>query len=284
MKSFLLWLSIIPAFAFANELEIIALRHRNAEEVLPIIRPLLDKDDVASGMNYQLILRTSPHNLEQIKQLLQRIDIAPRRLRITVLQDVDSATVARLTEVSGSVGLSREARVSVPGGTEAGGLTVNAGQGADRLRARIDRTDSVASDHKTQQLQVLEGNRAYVRTGLSVPLPQRQVILHPGSTQVIDTTQYQEVSSGFYVLPRINGDRVTLEISTRNDALVPDQGNYPATRIQHANTTVAGRLGEWLMVGDTGQLQTGQSGGIGARSSSDGSERRRVLLKVEEVN
>jgi len=29
--------------------------------LLPIVRPLLDKDGVASGMNYQLILRTSPH-------------------------------------------------------------------------------------------------------------------------------------------------------------------------------------------------------------------------------
>ncbi len=235
-------------------------------------------------MNYQLILRTSPRNLEQIKQLLESIDVSPRSLKITVLQNVDSETIARLTEVSGSVGSNRGARVTVPGGTDTTGLTVNVGQGADQLRARVNRTDSVASDHKTQQLRVLEGNRAYVRTGQSVPVPQRQVILRPWSTQVIDTTQYQDVASGFYVLPRVNGERVTLEISTENDALAPDQGNnYPTTRIQHTNTTVSGRLGEWMVVGDTSQQQSGQSGGIGARNSTEGSEQRKVLLKVEEV-
>lgn len=285
MKNLLLALalSLFAAPSWA-ELEVIALKHRSVEEVLPIIRPLLDKDAVASGMNYQLILRTSPRNLEQIKQLLESIDVSPRSLKITVLQNVDSETIARLTEVSGSVGSNRGARVTVPGGTDTTGLTVNVGQGADQLRARVNRTDSVASDHKTQQLRVLEGNRAYVRTGQSVPVPQRQVILRPWSTQVIDTTQYQDVASGFYVLPRVNGERVTLEISTENDALAPDQGNnYPTTRIQHTNTTVSGRLGEWMVVGDTSQQQSGQSGGIGARNSTEGSEQRKVLLKVEEV-
>ncbi|MBK9160442.1 MAG: hypothetical protein IPM27_02570 [Nitrosomonadales bacterium] len=285
MKSLLvclvLLLSSAPSWA---ELEVIALKHRSAEELLPVIRPLLDKDAVASGMNYQLILRTSPQNLEQIHELLQHIDVAPRRLKITVLQDVDSDTVTRLTEVSGSVGVGREARVSVPGSGGTGGLTVEAGRGEDRLKARIERADSVTSDHKTQQLQVLEGSRAFVRTGQSVPIPQRHVILYPGATQVIDTTQYQEVGSGFYVLPRVNGDRVTLEISTQNDAPGPDQGGYPTTRIQRADTTVAGRLGEWLAVGGVDRQQAGQSGGIGTRGDSAGSERRKVLLKVEEAD
>lgn len=74
-------------------LEIITLQHRNVEEILPIVRPLLDKDGVASGMNNQLILRTSPRNIAEIRKLLNSIDTAPRRLRITVLQNVDRKSV-----------------------------------------------------------------------------------------------------------------------------------------------------------------------------------------------
>ncbi|MDP1996739.1 MAG: hypothetical protein Q8J90_06040, partial [Gallionella sp.] len=86
LAGFILLFFSAPVWA---ELEIIALKHRSAEEVLPVIRPLLDKNAVASGMNYQLILRTSPRNLEEIKRLLESIDVAPRRLKITVLQNVE---------------------------------------------------------------------------------------------------------------------------------------------------------------------------------------------------
>ena len=266
------------------ELEVINLQHRSAEDVLPIIRPLLDQDGVASGMNYQLILRTSPHNLVEIRKLLESIDTAPRRLRITVLQNVDSATVRRLTEVSGSVGLGRDARISVPGSAAAGGMTVEAGQGADRVRGRIVSTRSLEDDKKTQQIQVLEGGRALVSVGQSVPVLQRQVVQSPWNTQVIESTQYQNVTSGFYVRPRLSGDRVTLEISAQNDALAPNSGNPPTTRVQQVTTTISGRLGEWLVLGDTSQQTAGEGSTLSSRNVSDVHERRDVLLKVEEIN
>jgi len=267
----------------ANELAIIPLKHRSAEEVLPVIRPMLDQDAVASGMNYQLFIRTSPRNLEQIRQLLESIDTAPRRLRITVIQDVDSATRARLAELSGSARVGRDARVSVGGSGGGRGLSVESRHGPDRLIARIDSSQSLEADHKTQHIQVLEGNRALVRIGETVPVPQRQVIRHPWGTEVIETTQYAEVGSGFYVVPRVNGDRVTLEISTRNDAVGAAQGDYPSMHVQHTSSIVSGYLGEWLEVGVTGQQRSSEDTSLGGRSSTSLDERRSVLLKVEEV-
>ena len=284
MKNIFAWLALLlfsaPVFA---ELEIIALKHRSAEEVLPIIRPLLDKEDVASGMNYQLILRTSPHNLAQIRKLLESIDVAPRSLKITVMQNVDSETVARLTEVSGNVGLSREARVSVPGSGNNSGLNVELGQGGDRLKAHVISTRSLEDDRKTQQLQVLEGSRALVHSGQSVAVPQRQVIQNQWGTRVIDSMQYQEVGSGFYVLPRVNGNRVTLEISAQNDSLAQGSTDQPAMRIQQTSSTVSGRLGEWLEIGGIGQQKSNDSSTISTRDTSRMREQRSVLIKVEEI-
>ena len=274
---------LLSPLAAANELEIIMLKHRSAEEVLPVVRPLLEQDDVASAMNDQLILRTSPHTLEQVKKLLERIDVAPRRLKITVLQNADSATVARLTGMSGNVGLSREARIAVPEGDDGSGLNVELGQGRDRLRARVLSTRALEDERNTQQLQVLEGNRALVRSGQSVPVPQRQVIQNQLGTQVIDSTQYQEVVSGFYVLPRISGDRVTLEISAHNDALLPGGGGQPATRVQQTSSTVSGRLGEWLEVSGSGQRKDSGDVTISTRDMSRTQAQHSVLIKVEEV-
>ncbi len=269
--------------AAANELEIIALKHRSAEEVLPIIRPMLDPGAVASGMNYQLFVRTSPRNLEQIRQLLESIDVAPRRLKITVIQDVDSETIARARELSGSLGVGRHGRIEVPDRGGRGGLEVEAGRGDDRLTARLSDSHALEGQHKTQQIQVLEGNRALVRVGESVPVPQRQVIRHPWGTEVIDSTQYQDVSSGFYVLPRVNGDRVTLEVSTQNDSLGERDHRYPDIRSQRTSSTVSGRLGEWLEVGVLGRQQGNTESNIAGQSTSRVQEQRTVLIKVEEV-
>lgn len=264
--------------AYSNELEIIDLKHRTAEELLPIIRPLLDKDEMASGMNYQLILRASTRNIAQIRRLLDSIDTRPRRLKITVMQDVDSDTVARLAEVSGSASPGRNARISLPDSTV-----------RDGVNARIVSTRSLEDDKKTQQLQVMEGNRALVRSGQNVPVQQRQVVQGAWGPQVIDTTQYRDVASGFYVLPRVNGDNVTLEISTQNDSIAPDQnpnmgGGYPATRIQNTSSVVSGRLGEWIEIGGLGQQSSTDNSTITTRSSSRLNEQRTILIKVEEVN
>lgn len=283
-KIVLCYVLIFLSSAACAELEVITLRHRNVEDVLPIIRPLLEKEGVASGMNNQLVLRASPHNIAEIRMLLESLDTAPRSLKITVLQDVDSDTARRLTEVSGSVRLGRDARAGIRGGMDEGGLTVEAGQGRDRVRGRITDMKSFESDKKTQQIQVLEGGRALVSVGQSVPVFQRQVVRSPWNTQVTESTQYRNVTSGFYVRPRLSGDRVTLEISAQNDVLVSNPGNPPATRVQQVTTTVSGRLGEWLELGDTSQQTAANGSSISTRGGSDAHERRSVLLKVEEVD
>ncbi|HXU94339.1 MAG TPA: secretin N-terminal domain-containing protein [Gallionella sp.] len=283
MKKLLICLALLllaaPVWA---ELEVIELQHRSAEDLLPIVRPLLDKEEVASAMNNRLILRASPKRIAEIKKLVESLDFAPRRLRITVMQDVDADTIARLTEVSGSVGVGR-ARVTVPGSGGTGGLSVEAGRGQDRLGARVYSTRSFETDRKTQQMQVLEGNRALVSSGLSVPVPVRQVIQHPWGTEVVDSTEYKQVDSGFYVLPRVSGDRVTVEISTQNDALAPNSGIYPTTRTQQTSSTVSGRLGEWMVVGGIGRGADNDSNTISTRSTARSQEQRNVLIKVEEM-
>jgi len=77
---FLLLALAAPAHA-QQELEIIQLKHRSAEQVMPQLKPFVEPGGVVSGMNYQIFLRASRANREQIKQLLAALDQAPRRLR-----------------------------------------------------------------------------------------------------------------------------------------------------------------------------------------------------------
>src|SRR5687768_17297058 len=77
-------LSAAAKLSSAQALEIIALRHRTPEQVLPALRPLLEPGATLSAHSNQLIIRTSPANLAEIRRALEAIDRPARRLQISV--------------------------------------------------------------------------------------------------------------------------------------------------------------------------------------------------------
>lgn len=95
MKRFLLLALFAPAVFAQVTLEVISLRHRTADQVIPILRPLLEPGGALSGQFNQLIVRTSPGNLAQIRAALDAIDRPIRRLVISVRFDTaqDSRSV-----------------------------------------------------------------------------------------------------------------------------------------------------------------------------------------------
>src|SRR5260370_38182691 len=68
-------------------LEIIPLRHRTVDQVLPVLQPLVEPGGALTGQSGQLIVRTSPANLAEIKRALEAIDRPLRRLQISVRFD-----------------------------------------------------------------------------------------------------------------------------------------------------------------------------------------------------
>jgi type II secretory pathway component GspD/PulD (secretin) len=265
-------------------LEVIPLRYRAAAEVIPVIQPMLAPGGSVSGFQGQLVVRTTPENLEEIKRILASIDAAPRQLIITVRQDADAHSTSSAAEVSGSAGGSR-GRVTLPGNRDSRGGSVVLQEGDDRLRARVLDTDTSASDRNIHSVRVLEGREAYVQVGQSVPVRDRQVrrTVVGGQVveQVIGGTQYRDVTSGFYVVPRIAGDRVTLDIRPQREALSGQVRG--GINVQSVTTTVSARLGEWVEIGGIAQDASGQESVLLGRSGMASRDSRRVLVKVEEV-
>ena len=84
-STFLLAAALIAGSAAAQgSLEIIPLRHRTADQVLPALRPLMEPGATLTGQGTQLIVRTSPANLEELRRALDEIDRPQRRLQISV--------------------------------------------------------------------------------------------------------------------------------------------------------------------------------------------------------
>lgn len=155
-------------------LEVIDLRHTTAEQVLPALRPLLEPGGVLTGQRNQLIVRTSPANLAELRRALETLDAPARRLVILVRFSGESAT--ERTEFAAGV---RDGRIEA--------------------RARQERF--AGAERVDQRIQVLEGRRARIATGARRPLELR------------DGTLIQDIATGFDVIPRLAGDTVLLEIA-----------------------------------------------------------------------
>jgi hypothetical protein len=275
----LLSLLLCACLALAQQtvLEVITLKYRNVDQVIPILQPLVAPGGTLTGMNNRLIARTTPANLAELKQVLEAIDARPRQLVIQVRQDADVERSRRGAQVSGTVDLGDAGQVTVPGRPRPGGGTISGNQGG----VQVYSSEAQQTDRVTQSVRVSEGNAALIRIGQSIPVQSRQVVVGPGGAVSQQSTQYRDVDSGFYVTPRVNGDRVTLELSSANDRVVnPTTG---ASSIQRVQTVVTGRLGEWIEIGGTAEQRTRDENVILGRSSDAGRDYRRVLLKVEEV-
>lgn len=250
-------------------LEVLPLQHRSVEEVLPVLRPLVEPGGSLSGMNNQLFLRASERNRAEIRKALAAMDVPARRLVIRVATDLSQTEQYRGGRVQGSLGNDR-VRI---GNADTGG--------SNQVRAQVYDSRSASSGGGTQMVQTVDGGRAYIQVGTSLAVPMRQVVLGPGGAVVSETVEYRDVGRGFYAEPRVRGDRVSVDISQQSDA--PGRRGDASIQVQRLSTTVSGRLGEWLQLGGTGQEASSRRQGTLSLSTSEVRESRGIWLMVEEL-
>ena len=255
--------------ALADELEIIDLHHRRADDIIPIVLPLLEAGGALTGADDKLFVRSSPANLAQIREAVAAIDRPQRQLLITVGQGSVAARDGTSVRGSATIG-SGDVRVGVnrpPAGGS--GATVIAG-------SRSVQTDQ----QNTSSIRALEGSEAYISVGQSVPITSTTVTTgwHPPVAQ--QSTSYRDVTSGFYATARVSGDLVTLEISSRQQAYRPRDETIDT---KGATSVVTGRLGEWIELGAVREAQSGSSSGLLVWGRHTGSSEYSARVKVDEI-
>ncbi len=255
--------------AFGQELQVIDLHYRRADEVLPIVQPLVAPGGVVSGLDDKLLVRTTPSNLEQIRTAVAAIDRPRRQLLITVGQgtvsDLDAASVRGSATIgSGDV----QVGVNRPPAPQAGAQVIMQGR---RQQANLRNQSSV---------RTLEGSETYIAIGQSVPMTSTQVVTSGWGGTVQQSTTYRDVDTGFYATARVNGDLVTLEISPRQQQYRPANGGTIETR--GASSVVTGRLGEWIELGAVQESSSGSSSGLLVWGRRTGSSQYSAWVKVDE--
>lgn len=235
------------AQAAEPEIQVIPLKHRMAGEVVPALRPLMLPDESVTGMDTRLIVRASPATLAQIARVLAEVDVARRNLRISVRHDSEQERTRTEQGLSGDL-QSGNTRIIVGGNRgNTGGLTVGRSGPGGSVQYRSERRVTTGSDHSSQTLTVLDGSRAFLKVGESVPQVQPFLVLAGHRLAVAYGVQYYDVTTGFDVEPHLLGEQVQLAVTPRL-AFRGSQGTQ-IVNFEELRTVVTVRPGEWVDLG-----------------------------------
>ena len=275
-----LWAALVPLYAHGEALtmQVIPLSYRPLEEVLPFLEPLVPQPGTVTGIGDRLVIKTTPENLREVQRILAEIDRAPHNLLIRVRQtqnegtDIDQ-TAADIRIRQGDVTISTGRSEPIDRGASATyrGGDIQAG-------VRVLRTQSDTDDDTLQQVRVLEGREAFISTGELVPFAEcrrRGRGFRPAGGCV----SYKDVTTGFYVVARLKGEHVVLDVAPRRMNLSERGGG--AVDVQRAYTTVSGKLGRWIEIAGASQYRNQTKQGTLSYRTRSNSDARTIFLKVE---
>ena len=249
-------------------LEFIELSGRSAAEVIPIIQPFVGTDGAVTGMGNQLIIRAAPRRLSEIRRILQKIDHPPRRLTIYVRQGKSSRQQRKYLGAGVNIGTDHGA-ITAGHPLAEDSVSIALSDGANRNRLMAD-----------QRVQTLEGSPAYIAIGREFPVPYDHRGISGDGGRHYRGIGYRQAVRGFYVVPRLNGEQVTLEIRMRAEG-----GAGPAGSVdrQSIATQVTGRLGHWIALGGVDEQFDGETSGLLEREDYRAQTEFDVFVLVEEI-
>lgn len=251
MPLHLLFASLLLCFATgANAAtQVMPLHYRTSADILPIAQQLVGRDGTVAAYGNQLVVNAEPDKLDELTALLEQLDKPARRLLISVDTSDSNTANQRGYRVNG------------------GGTTRIIQYGTDNRSGGV------------QQVQASEGSPALIQIGQSVPLTTAGTDAY-GRLQ--DQTEYREVTQGFYVTASLTGDVVHLDIATNNDRMSQERADV--VNVQSTQSTLSGRLGEWITVAGMNEHSSINQQGIARQYSTQGRNDTTVRVKVDALD
>lgn len=255
----------------ATEFKIISLQHRFANDLLPVIQPLVGEEGTVSAMQNNLIIRANPKNMAEIEQIISTLDTPRQNLKITVSRNSSQSLQRNNTAISGR---KRIGNVTVETGEFSGGSRRVM---RDGVAVNIESQRNSSNTNNQQFIQVLDGEKAFISVGQSIPYTQEWISLAGRYVHTRRTTELISIDTGFAVRPRAIGDLIELEVTPRFSQI--NQGG--AIEFETLSTVIRSKRGEWLDLGSIMQQKDDVSQAILSWQSNDLSSSSQLLIKVE---
>lgn len=250
-------LSLAPLHA--SELYVFNLKNRNAQELIPLVQPFVGEQGAVSGKGYKLVVRTGEANIEQIRELIGELDETLRQLRVSVASADSRRDLREEYGVSGEV-------------------STGADKGKAEVHTRVYRSDRRREAPAAQTTRVSEGHWATIQSGYAIPYQERR--RNPDGT-VTRILRHRDITSGFQVLPRVNDGQVVLHIRPYRRRASQHGGG--AVDVQAVQTTVSGKLGEWIPLGGASEAIREQRDALTSRIHTRRRDQQQIWVKVEAI-
>lgn len=237
-----------------KRIEIINLNNRPAAEIRALLRPFLEDGEVIRGDGFQLILKASPKRLTTLSHLVEQLDRRLRNLTISVLQNSHKSAAQLNAEHFDSAA-------------------------ANRMHGISGDTRNLASQRDMQQLRVLEGRTAVIKTGQSRPIDSLRLnsSLY-GQPNVISQQALREASTGFTVIPHLqNNNQVRIDLMPWSEQW---RGNHQIDS-RGMQTSITVKLGEWQEIGGLGNAGLSKRHGLNGLNYTTQDQQTRTLIKID---
>jgi hypothetical protein len=257
-----------PIAALAQAaIETITLHHRSAEQLIPLLQPLVEPGGALSGRDNALYLRASAGNRKQIRALVASLDRAPHRLAIWISDEpprVSSslATTAAPTDKPGTVILeSRAANAGAEPADKPGTFIAGSSTGATRITDPTrpapanESVWSTAAQGGGMPLHLLEDEPFDIETERAVPIQfwtraagQNKAAGNTAGGKTVDGTGTPGIAGTMMILqPAVLEAHARLAGSPSGWVVIEltPQGESLAAPV---STTVRGRIGRWFAV------------------------------------
>lgn len=261
--SFFFLAGLYSQACLADRIEVFNLKNSDAAEITRIIKPLLKPETGISGQGYKLIIRGDDATLNQVRQLLAKLDRKPKRLLISLRRGSQANVSSSGIEASGTI-RSGDARLSAGG--------------QHPPRVTVHETQRDVDGGAIQRVNGVEGRQSYIHVGKLVPVGDSY---YDADGQRRGTVRYQSATSGFYVLPRLVGEEVNLQVSQSSVSL--NRHGKQVFDTQQAITTIRARLGEWAPLANVAQASKQSGRGITYSTNRRDSSGIDLYIKVDVI-
>ena len=249
------------------------LKNRSANEVIPILQPLLLENEAVSGDGFQLFIKTSNARAQEIEKLIESIDRVAKMFRISVTNDEHIALSQN--SIDGSV------RVKT------GDADIRVGNDRyidEGVSVNVDARTIDDQSNRTQFINVQAGKPAFISREKVRLVPVHTYVKHPHGVAVIDhgRTPYSS-EDGFYVEAR-SADKIYAHISIQTVSGRNERYERYDHEQQTAETALRIRLGQWFEIGGNTNSYNRSEKGILFRTKEREQRYSKIFLKVELIN
>lgn len=267
----MLSIAVIGGFAPAAASEdVVQIRvvHRDVNDILGMVRPLISKNGYISAdvPSNSLIVIDHPTVVNQIRELVSRIDQPVPQLKIRVQYGYDDSR--------------RGQSASVEGRVKAGDVVIGTGdKESEGIEAELSAGESQQRSKGEYLVLVRSGHTAYIGSGYDVPYPERWSRLSHKHGHTGRSVTFKKVDTGYDVRPVLVGEMVQIEI-TPHISYLDRRGFRQPVRFAEAATRLNIPLGKWVEIGGVNATSQEVYSQILGNGSTTGSEQVSMRLMV----